>query len=120
MFTYVTQTVQKRWNLKSLISLFRNFLLTYKLTLFLKTQRKGITLSLTNKETDNLASYLGYVRSGPTVKGKPVYQNGRRFIVQDIDSHIGGIWKMADSINNLKSKATRLGTYDALLNYMGE
>jgi hypothetical protein len=44
--------------------------------------------------------------------------NGKNFIVQDIDSHSGGLWKMADTIKGLGSKTTRSGTYDYDLNYI--
>ena len=32
----------------------------------------------------------------------------------------GGVWKMADSVSNLGSKKTRLGTYDANLVRIGD
>ena len=50
----------------------------------------------------------------PGVKSKsmPVYKKGNRYITPDIDSHIGGTWKMADSPKNLRRKATRMGTFN--------
>ncbi|GGG05912.1 hypothetical protein GCM10010912_58210 [Paenibacillus albidus] len=86
----------------------------------LTTQIKGQTLMLTNKQTEALAKYLGFTKTNYKVKNKPVYSDGKNYIVQDIDSHNGGIWKMAKSINELTSKSTRSGTFDALLTKIGE
>ncbi|WP_420917380.1 toxin C-terminal domain-containing protein [Rhizobium laguerreae] len=33
-------------------------------------------------------------------------------MTRDLDGHYGRAWKIATSIKNLGSKATRLGTYD--------
>jgi hypothetical protein len=49
-----------------------------------------------------------------------VFQKGNKFITIDVDSHNGGIWKMANSVENLASKRTRLGTYDKNLNKIGD
>jgi len=51
--------------------------------------------------------------------GQTVFRSGRRYIVQDIDSHAGGIWKMANSPGALGTKTTRMGTYDEQLNRIG-
>ncbi|WP_280391344.1 toxin C-terminal domain-containing protein [Nocardia brasiliensis] len=42
------------------------------------------------------------------------------YISQDVDGHNGGRWKMASSPENLASKKTRMGTYDANLNRIGD
>lgn len=42
------------------------------------------------------------------------------YISANIDGHNGGVWKMADSVANLGSKNTRLGTFDANLNKIGD
>lgn len=47
-----------------------------------------------------------------------MFKKGNRYITSDVDSHSGGTWKMADSIRNLGSKSTRMGTYDANLNWI--
>ncbi|MEK4036536.1 toxin C-terminal domain-containing protein [Paenibacillus sp. FSL L8-0493] len=86
----------------------------------LKTQVSGKALRLINKETDMLAEYLGFTKTKLKIKDKPVYKNGKLYIVQDLDSHIEGIWKMATKPEYLASKDTRLGTYDALLNRIGD
>jgi len=86
----------------------------------LETQLKGQTLRLTNRQTDDLAKYLGYKKTNEMVKNKPVYSNGKNYIVQDIDSHNGGTWKMGSSVKDLSSKETRAGTFDAFLNKIGD
>lgn len=47
--------------------------------------------------------------------GQFVYKKGNRYITPDVDGHNGGVWKMTDSIKNLGSRSTRMGTYDAKL-----
>ncbi|EGF92878.1 hypothetical protein ABI_13160 [Asticcacaulis biprosthecium C19] len=46
--------------------------------------------------------------------GQPVFydKQTRRYFSYDVDGHNGGIWKSAKSVDALKSKSTRLGTYD--------
>jgi len=56
-----------------------------------------------------------------TLSGK----KGNKYITPDVGSgngmgsHNGGVWKMADSVKKLGSRTTRLGTYDANLNRIG-
>ena len=69
----------------------------------------------TTKEAVLAAKELGFVKISETVKGQAVFRSGSRYITRDIDGHINGAWKMADSVKNLSSKSTRLGTYDATL-----
>jgi RHS repeat-associated protein len=45
--------------------------------------------------------------------GQDVFTDGRRFISRDVDSHIGGAWKMFDRAGR------RIGTYDANLTRIG-
>ena len=48
--------------------------------------------------------------------GQPVYKHPKKniYISPDIDGHnVSNGWKMADSVKNLGSKKTRLGTFDA-------
>jgi hypothetical protein len=52
------------------------------------------------------------------VKNRPVFTHGKRYIVQDIDSHSGGTWKMARSVDALRKKDARMGTYDHELNWI--
>ncbi len=52
--------------------------------------------------------------------GAPVYSNGKNYISPDLDGHNGGMWKMAKSVDDLGSKSTRMGTYDAKLNRIGD
>ncbi|MEK4996336.1 MULTISPECIES: toxin C-terminal domain-containing protein [Paenibacillus] len=60
----------------------------------LKTQVRGKTLRLINKETDMLAEYLGFTKTKVKIKDKLVYKNGKLYIAQDLDLHIGGICKL--------------------------
>lgn len=48
-----------------------------------------------------------------------ILQKGNKFISIDIDSHNGGVWKMANSVDDLAKKETRLGTYDEYFNRVG-
>jgi len=69
----------------------------------------------TGKEAALVAEELGFVKIPEMIKGQAVFRNGNRYISRDIDGHINGAWKMADSVKNLGAKSTRLGTYDATL-----
>ena len=86
----------------------------------LPTQKQGKTQRLTNSQAKDLAEYNGFRRvPNARVKNQQVFTDGKRFIVQDIDSHNGGTWKVADSIDDLGSKTTRTATTDALLEPIG-
>lgn len=62
---------------------------------------------------DALAKNLGFRKlKNQRSHGQPIYKRKRIYITPDVDSHVGGIWKMATSPENLKSKHTRLGTYN--------
>jgi hypothetical protein len=74
---------------------------------------------LTNTQAKDMANRLGYRSTKFVSSGQRVFTNGKTFITQDIDSHSGGLWKMASSVANLASKSTRMGTYDYDLNYIG-
>lgn len=76
----------------------------------------------TNKEIAAAAAELGYVKTNKRSKGKYIFSHpkGKNYITHDLDSHNGGFWKMAKTINGLKSKHTRLGTYDKFLNRIGD
>ena len=50
----------------------------------------------------------------------PIFKKGKEYISPDRDGHNGGIWKKANSINDLNSKKTRNGTYDDNLNRIGD
>jgi filamentous hemagglutinin len=49
-----------------------------------------------------------------------IFTNGKTYISPDVDSHNGGAWKAAKSVKKLGSKKTRLGTYDAGLERIGD
>ena len=75
----------------------------------------------TTKEAVEAAKKLGYERvKGAVSHGQAVFTNGKRFITSDVDGHNGGVWKAASTIANLAKKATREGTFDALLNKIGD
>lgn len=75
---------------------------------------------LTDKAADDAAAALGFARTNERSRGQPVLRMGRRYITPDVDGHNGGVWKMADSVENLGSKQTRMGTYDAQLRRVGD
>lgn len=54
----------------------------------------------------------GFTRVKGLSKQQKIFTNGNVFISPDETSHIGGIWKAANKIEHLGSKAKRLGTYD--------
>lgn len=47
-------------------------------------------------------------------------KKGKTYITPDLDSHSGGVWKAAGSVEDLGGKSTRWGTYDADLNRIGD
>lgn len=84
------------------------------------TEGTGQTGFKTTKEATEAAKELGYEKIKETSHGQAVYKKGNRYITRDVDSHNGGVWKMADSIKNLGNKKTRMGTYDVDLNWIGD
>jgi Novel toxin 21/Pretoxin HINT domain len=74
---------------------------------------------LTNSQANDMANRVGYRSTNYISRGQRVFTNGKTFITQDVDSHSGGLWKMAQTVADLGSKATRMGTYDYDLNYIG-
>jgi RHS repeat-associated protein len=78
----------------------------------------GGTGRLTNSQAGDLANWLGYTRVKGTSHGQAIFTNGKNFITQDVDGHIGGTWKMARTPDAF-SKQQRLGTYDYELNWIG-
>lgn len=84
---------------------------------------------MTAKQSEALAKKLGFEKTNYRAKnGEPVYYNKKTktYISQDIGSangsgpHNGGVWKQAKSPGKLNSKSTRMGTYDAALNRVGD
>jgi len=73
-----------------------------------------------NKEAKQKAEELGYKDTGKDIKGQKIFKNGSKYITRDVDGHNGGAWKMADSIKNLGSKKSRMGTYDINLKKIGD
>ena len=77
-------------------------------------------VKITTKDATVIAKQLGFEKTKYLSHGQAVYQKGNKYITLDIDSHSGGFWKMADSVENLGKKSTRLGTYDVALNRIGD
>ena len=75
---------------------------------------------MTAKEALEAARALGFEPTGQFSHGQPVFKKANKYITPDIDSHIGGVWKMADSIKGLRNKKTRIGTYDDKLRRIGD
>ena len=75
---------------------------------------------MTAKEATAAAEKLGYKKIVEKSHGQPIFKKGNKYITPDIDGHNGGAWKMADSIKNLASKNTRMGTYDENLKRIGD
>jgi hypothetical protein len=80
----------------------------------------GSDSRLSGKEAAKAAKKLGFKKTNYRSHGQPVFQKGNRYITPDVDGHNGGSWKMANSVENLGRKDTRLGTYDADLNRIGD
>lgn len=79
-------------------------------------QGRGETAKKVNVNIPN-----GYSKIKQRAKnGEPIFSNGKKYISPDRDGHNGGIWKMADSLEDLNSKSTRMGTYDKDLNRIGD
>jgi RHS repeat-associated protein len=79
----------------------------------------GRPTPLTNSQATDLARWNGFEPTGESRRGQIIFRRRNRYIIQDIDSHMGGTWKMADSPAGLRSKRTRMGTYDERLNRIG-
>jgi putative RNase toxin 21 of polymorphic toxin system len=74
---------------------------------------------LTNSQAQDMANRLGYRATKFQSSGQRVFTNGKNFITQDVDSHTGGLWKVARTVAGLASKQTQMGAYDYNLNYTG-
>jgi uncharacterized protein YukE len=55
---------------------------------------------------------MGFVKINERSKDEAVYRKGRRYISRDLTGHNGGAWKMADAAWKLRSRTTRMGTYN--------
>ena len=73
----------------------------------------------TTEEATQAADALGFKRINETINGQAVYKKGSQYITRDVDGHNGGAWKAANSVSDLAKKETRLGTFDAQLNRIG-
>lgn len=72
---------------------------------------------LTTSQATQMAERVGYRPTSFISSGERVFTNGKTFITQDRTAHNGGLWKMANSVQDLRAGA-RLGTYDYDLNWI--
>lgn len=56
----------------------------------------------------------------PVGRIKRTADTGGNFITPDVNRHNGGFWKMAKSVDALKNRTSRKGTYDKYLNRIGD
>ncbi|WP_207655546.1 toxin C-terminal domain-containing protein, partial [Desulfocucumis palustris] len=75
---------------------------------------------MTAKQASEAAKKLGFEKTKYTSHGQPVFKKGKTYITPDVDSHIGGVWKAAGSVEGLSKKSTRWGSYDADLKRIGD
>lgn len=57
----------------------------------------------------------GYIKINQRSRcGQAIYYNKKTkyYITPDVDQHIGGYWKVADSAEDLNNRHTRSGTYN--------
>jgi hypothetical protein len=73
---------------------------------------------LTNSQAGDMAGRLGYHPTNFRSNGQRVFIDGKNYITQDVDSHSGGLWKMARKPDGF-GRTTRTGAYDYDLNYVG-
>ena len=72
---------------------------------------------LTNAQMRDMAKYYGWtpVKDSPfNSHGQLVFRQDNRYFTPDVDSHIGGVWKVFDL------KGNRIGTVDVNLNFIGD
>ncbi len=90
-------------------------------TYFVGSEDWGFTVWAHNSACDDAAEALGYRRTNFRSHGQPVYFNGKNYISPDVDAHnVTNGWKMAKTVDGLRSKRTRMGTCDANLNRIGD
>lgn len=87
----------------------------------------GKLIRTSSKFATAAAKDLGYSKTSYTSHNKPVYKiikkkSGKpNYISPDETGHLDdSAWKGASTIENLKKKSTRSGTYDAELNKIGD
>ncbi len=83
---------------------------------------KQASNKLSKSQIAEAAKKLGFEKTNHISHGQTVYYNKKthKYISYDVDGHNGGVWKMADSVEKLANKNTRLGTYDINLNRIGD
>ena len=89
-------------------------------TTSITSQIQSTIKKITTEEAKKIAKRLGFKKTNYYSHGQTVFQKKNIYITLDLDSHNGGIWKMADSVKNLGSKKRRMGTYDINLSRIGD
>lgn len=75
---------------------------------------------ITNKEAEKAAKELGFEKTNYQSEGRPVFKQGNKYITPDRTRHNGGFWKMANSVEKLLLRTTRLGTFARNLTRIGD
>ncbi len=75
---------------------------------------------ITNKEAEKAAKELGFQKTNYKSEGRPVFRQGNKYITPDRTRHNGGFWKVANSVEKLSSRTTRLGTFTRNLTRIGD
>ncbi len=75
---------------------------------------------MTSRQACEAAKELGYEKTNYYSKDQPVFKKGNRYISPDETGHNGGVWKMARTVEELRDRTTRMGTYDKSLNRIGD
>lgn len=78
---------------------------------------------MTGKTLSSAAKKHGYEPTNYLSNNEKVFYNKKTktYITQDIGGpHNGGVWKMAKTVEKLGSRDTRMGTYDANLDRIGD
>lgn len=83
-------------------------------------QNKKSWQRMTAKQAREAAKNLGFEETNYYSDNEPVFRKKDLYITPDKYGHNGGVWKMGKSPKDLLSKTTRLGTYDANLNRIGD
>ncbi|WP_434799126.1 toxin C-terminal domain-containing protein [Terrisporobacter vanillatitrophus] len=81
-----------------------------------------VSTRLTAKEAEKLAESMGFYKIKRKSHGQPIFYNKKKkkYITPDVDSHNGGVWKKASTIEGLASRKTRDGTFDINLDKIGD
>lgn len=125
---YLYDTAELQASVWPAVAAVVSFIVSQGLKKAIKKWTKSVISSMIRSSpsvTKAAAESLGYVvKKNHYSHGQKVFElkkgKGPKYITVDVDGHNGGVWKGATSVKNLGSKKTRSGTYDALLNRIGD